>query len=60
MKRYLQRMSPDERRTYRRWQAGWIGIYLTIAIVLAVVGGALSGPRDIELVQATPLTQKGR
>jgi hypothetical protein len=60
MKSYLQTMSPDERRAYRRWQAGWVGIYLTIGIVIAIIGGVLSGPRDVEMVQAAPAGRQGR
>jgi hypothetical protein len=36
MKAFVKRMTPDERKAWRAWQAQWIGIYALV--ILGVIG----------------------
>ena len=50
VRRYLQLMSPEERRTYRQWKATWVGIYVAIAVLLASVSSLIPA-REVAVAQ---------
>jgi hypothetical protein len=53
MKRYVQDLSPEDRRTWRRWQAGWFGFY--VVVITSLIGISLLVPRqaNTELAETT-------
>lgn len=57
MKRYLQDMNEQERRRYRRWQAGWISFYALLAVALMGLSSLLPH-RGVEVAQ-NEITQNG-
>ena len=57
MRRYIQNLSPEDRRTWRQWQAGWICFYLLMATTLFGIGSYLPS-RNAELAQSLPTDMK--
>jgi hypothetical protein len=57
MKRYVQRLSPEARREWRRWQAWWICFYTVIVGALIGIGFFGPAPDDTGLAQSLPVNQ---
>ena len=56
MRSYIEKLSPEDRKTWRQWQAGWYGFYAVVVVVLFGIGTFLP-PNNTELAQSTD-TQK--
>jgi hypothetical protein len=57
MKRYVQRLSPEARREWRRWQAWWIGFYTVIVVALVGIGFLVPGSDDTGHVRSLPMNE---
>ena len=57
MKKYVQRLSPEARREWRRWQAWWICFYAVIVGALIGIGFLAPAPDDTGLAQSLPVNQ---
>ena len=51
--RHMQNLTPDDRKIWRQWQAGWICFYLLLATALFGIG-SYAPPRNAELAQSMP------
>jgi hypothetical protein len=58
MKRYVQNLSPEDRKTWRRWQAGWLGFYVVLIASLFGISFLIAQKADIELVEHTEPVQR--
>jgi hypothetical protein len=57
MRNLLEKMSPEDRKIWRKWQAGWICFYAALA--MAAIGiGAFLPPGNTELAQSMPTDTK--
>jgi hypothetical protein len=52
MKSYIAKLSPEDRKTWRQWQAGWFCFYAVVVMALLGIGTFLPG--NTELAQSTP------
>jgi hypothetical protein len=53
MRNFIEKMSPEDRKIWRKWQAGWICFYAALA--MAAIGiGAFLPPASTELAQSMP------
>jgi hypothetical protein len=51
MRSFIEKMSPEDRKTWRRWQTGWVCFYAALA--MAAIGiGAVLPPGNTELAQS--------
>jgi hypothetical protein len=57
MKSYIEKLSPQDRRTWRQWQAGWYCFYAVVVMVLFGIGTFLP-PGNTELAQSVPTDTK--
>jgi hypothetical protein len=57
MRGYIQKLSPEDRSIWRKWQASWICFYAALAV--AAIGiGAFLPPANTELAQSMPTDTK--
>jgi hypothetical protein len=57
MKRYVQRLSPEARREWRRWQAWWICFYTVIVVALVATGFLAPGSDETGQARSLPTNQ---
>lgn len=62
MRSYIEKLSPEDRKIWRRWQAGWICFYAAVAVVMIGIGAFLP-PDSTKVAQSmlevsTQLTQE--
>ena len=57
MKRYVQDMTPEERRAWREWQAWWTCLYAVVIGALIGIGTFIPRSDDTELAQSAPIVQ---
>jgi len=57
MRSYIQKLSPEDRRIWRKWQASWICIYAVLAMTAIGIGSFLP-PANTELAQSMPTDTK--
>jgi len=55
--RHTQNLTPEDRKTWRRWQAGWVCFYLLLATALFEIGSN-PPPRHAEFAQSMPAQVK--
>ncbi|MDA9489508.1 hypothetical protein XI08_10075 [Bradyrhizobium sp. CCBAU 11361] len=59
-RRYLDELSPGDRKLWRRWQIGWSLAYSAVLLVLIGVGYLLAGSKDTEIAQSSSPGQHAR
>src|SRR5260370_13172129 len=57
MKRFVRELGPEDRKTWRRWQAGCVCFYLTIVAVLIGIRSLVPKSVDAEPGQSIALNQ---
>jgi negative regulator of sigma E activity len=57
MKRYVQDMSPEQRKVWRRWQTRWTCFYAVVLAVLIGIG-FFNATEDTEFAQSRPSVQR--
>lgn len=53
-RKYLDELSPGDRKLWRRWQIGWSLAYSAVLLVLIGVGYPLAGSKDTEIARSSP------
>jgi len=52
-RKYLEELSPADRKLWRRWQIGWSLAYSAVLLVLVGAGYLQAGAKDTEIAQSS-------
>lgn len=59
-RKYLDELSPVDRKLWRRWQIGWSLADSAVLLVLIGVGYLRAGPKDTEIAQSSSPGQQAQ
>ncbi|TYO62706.1 hypothetical protein FXV83_31310 [Bradyrhizobium hipponense] len=57
-RKYLEELSLEDRKLWRRWQIGWSLVYS--AVLLVLIGVGYLGPKDTEIAQSSSPGQQAQ